>query len=61
MRLKEAEGHYGKIVFETVKFKVRAVEKNGEVCIVVHKVLDGVEQLPLGYIIGHNSLDTGLP
>ena len=49
---------YGRQIFRNAKYVVRLQETDDEVTLVLHKITDGVEQHPNGYVIGSNYLTT---
>jgi hypothetical protein len=56
MTQEEAKELYGPIVSKTDHAVVRISYKNGETIIRYHVVNNGVEQIPLGYVVGHSIL-----
>jgi len=52
----ETDSVYGTVVFRTRSAVARAKERFGRVIIVIHKVIDGVEELPSEYLNGGNYL-----
>jgi hypothetical protein len=53
----EADRSYGPIVFQTNLSVVRIrYTPEGNLHIYCHKKDDGIESLPLGYVLGHNIL-----
>lgn len=52
----EADRRYGSIVFRTQKTVVRAIQHHRFTDVVVHKVVNGEEQTPRGYVMGSNML-----
>ncbi len=54
----EADEKYGAKVWQNRHYVVRVKAKEDVPHIVVHKKTDqGVEELPLGYVLGSNALD----
>ena len=46
-------------IWEDSLFIVYSKEDDGELCLYVHQKIQGVEILPLGYLLGFNSLIFG--
>ena len=55
-RYEEAAKMFGDICFSVDDYEVRAIEKDDGMHVFVFRRVDGITQLPLAFIMGHNVL-----
>lgn len=58
MTAEEADKTYGPVLLRTQHYVLRAKQDGEHITAYAHALKDGVEQRPLGYVLGSNAMDT---